>query len=57
MNGKKHYSYKDKAKNGCSFIGTTANNDVCCLIASKDDGLTTAQCCNLLLQKGCVNIL
>lgn len=57
INGKKYFAYQDKAKNGCSFIGTTANNDVCCLIASKDDGLTTAQCCDLLLKRGCVNIL
>lgn len=57
INGKKYWAYKDKERNGASFIGLTKNKDVVCLIADKQQGLTTAECCNLLLQEGCVDIL
>lgn len=57
IKGEKYPTYKDKAKNGVSFVGTTADNSVVCLISSKDDGLTTAEACEIMLNAGCVNIL
>ena len=57
IKGKKYPTYKDKEKNGVSFVGTTASNDVVCLMSSKDDGMTTAEACKAMLEAGCVNIL
>ena len=57
IGGKKHSTYEEKPKNGCSYVGVAKNGDVTCLIASKDDGMTTAQCCSALLKKGCTDIL
>lgn len=57
IRGKKYPTYKNHAKNGVSFVGTTASNDVVCLMSSKDDGMTTAEACKVMLEAGCVNIL
>ena len=57
IRGKKYPTYKDEDKNGVSFVGTTANNDVVCLMSGKDDGMTTAEVCEVMLEAGCVNIL
>lgn len=55
VNGKQ-YSTTEHGRNGASFIGVAANGDVTCLIADKENGLTTAECCNLLLSKNCIHI-
>jgi hypothetical protein len=57
IDGKKHSTYEDKPKNGVSFVGTKKNGDVVCLISSKDDGMTTAEVCKVMLNEGCINIL
>lgn len=57
IGGKKYATYKDQAKNGVSFVGTAAENEVVCLISSKDDGMTTEEACKVLLDAGCENIL
>ncbi len=57
IKGKKYPTYKDHAENGVSFVGTTADNSVVCLMSSKDDGMTTAEACEVMLDAGCVNIL
>ena len=57
INGQKYPTYTNHAKNGVSFVGTTANNDVVCLMSGKDNGMTTAEVCKVMLEAGCVNIL
>ena len=57
IKGKKYPTYKDHAENGVSFVGTTADNSVVCLMSGKDDGMTTAEACEVMLDAGCVNIL
>lgn len=56
INGKKYASYREYGKNGATFLGVSANGDVTCLMASKDSGKTTAQCCTALLNAGCKDI-
>lgn len=55
INGKK-YSTTEHGRNGASFIGVSKTGDVTCLIASKDAGMTTAECCSALLKAGCSDI-
>ena len=56
INGKKGSGYKEYGKNGATFLGVSKSGDVTCLIASKDNGMTTAQCCSALLNAGCSDI-
>lgn len=57
IRGKKYPTYKNHAKNGVSFVGTTSDNSVVCLMSGKDDGMTTAEVCKVMLDAGCINIL
>ena len=57
VDGKKYCMYQEYSRNGVSFVGTTANNSVVCLISGKDDGMTTAEACKVMMNAGCVNIL
>lgn len=50
------YNKTEHGRNGASFIGVAANGDVTCLIADKENGMTTTECCSTLLGKGCINI-
>lgn len=56
INGKKYGAYQEYGKNGATFVGVHSNGDVSCLMASKDSGKTTAQCCAALLNLGCKDI-
>lgn len=56
IGGKKYASYQEYGRNGATFLGLTPAGDVTCLIASKDSGMTTAQCCSKLLSAGCSDI-
>lgn len=56
IDGKKYYAYREYGKNGATFLGVSPNGDVTCLMSGKDSGMTTAECCNVLLKSGCTNI-
>lgn len=56
INGAKYASYQEYGKNGATFIGLSRSGDVTCLMSGKDYGMTTAQCCSVLLKAGCSDI-
>lgn len=56
VNGRRQ-SNEIYAKNGVTYTGIKADGTVVALLASKDDGLSSAQAEEILLGKGCVTVL